>query len=91
MAIETFKNAKDYLLIGLMAMVVKIGWDIRDKVEQLHDDSIEKTYEISNVKGGIERHEKKNHEQDERLTRIEAILHDNDVRPKRTQTADKEN
>ncbi len=83
MAIETFKNAKDYLLIGLMAMVVKIGWDIRDKVEQLHDDSIEKTYEISSVKGSIERHEKRNNEQDRRLTRMEAILNDNHLYQKK--------
>ena len=90
MAIENFGNAKDYLLIGMFAFFVKIGWDIKEGVDELRENSIEVTFEISGLKGSIEQHEKKNTEQDRRLSQIEAILHDNDVRPKRNQTAEKE-
>lgn len=93
MAIETFKSAKDYVLIGLMSVLIKLAWDIRSEVERLHDDSIVKTIDIQVIRQSIvdirESQKEGRKEQDKRIQRIEAILNDNHIYQKKMLTDEK--
>jgi hypothetical protein len=87
MAIETFKSFKDYVLLLLMSVLIKLAWDIRTEVSQLHDDSIVKTIDIQVIKQNIvsvdQTSKEKNREQDRRLDKFEAILNDNNLQQKK--------
>jgi len=90
MAIETFKSAKDWLLVGLLLYMASMGRDTNKMVQQLHDDNITKTFEIKDLRDKIaviDRERKNDREQDQkRLHRFEAILNDNHIYQKKMLT-----
>jgi len=94
MAIETFKSAKDWLLVGMLIYMASMDRDTNKMVQQLHDDNIVKTIEIKDLRDKIaviDKERKNDREQDlKRLHRFEAILNDNHIYQKKMLTEDGE-
>lgn len=92
MAIETFKSAKDWLLVGLLIYMAGMDRDTNKMVQQLHDDNIVKTIEIKDLKEkivAIDNEHKEGRKQDQKkLHRFEAILNDNHLYQKKMLTED---
>lgn len=100
MSIKTFAEAKDYILIALMGYVSVIAtagaiWAIKNNTQ----DAIQ-AHQINETKAIVDKNtadiavlkdQRVNDriDNEDRFVKIEAILPDNDYRPKRSQTAER--
>lgn len=78
--IKTFPNFKDYLLIALIGYIAYTVKETQSIVARLDKQTVATEYQIRELSTNANKSEEKNKEQDERISRIEAVIRDEDIR-----------